>query len=382
MPIADSYEPLKSSANGSTQDFSFDFYIGSTSNLRIYEEDDVTLVQTLKALTTDYTATFDDETPGGNVHFLVAPAAGKSIIRAREIPKTQEVPLKTSKGFQALVLQNIVDKLTALVQDVSEAVNRAVKLPLGTTVTAVTLPEPEDDSLIAWDGVAGAMKNLAADDFIGATGPVGPQGPQGIQGPQGDQGIQGPAGAVATVDTDGTMAANSDAVVPSQKAVRTYVAAEIPDYNSKAEAEAGTVETGMMNPLRVAQAIAALAPANGSLVDYSSTSTFLGFSSFSSKSIKYIVNGKLAVVFFTMVGTSNATGLTFTLPSALANKLGFGILVSSVVALDNGSWLNGHPYIEVANDGTTVTAYTTAAGAGWTNSGTKALAGYFMCAIA
>jgi hypothetical protein len=224
MPIADSYEPLKSSGNGTTVDFSFDFYIGAEANLRVYEEDDVTGVQTLKALTTDYTVVFDDKTPGGTVTFGTAPASGKSIIRARAIPKTQETSLKTSKGFQALVLQNMIDKVTALVQDVYEAVNRAVKLPLGTTITAVTLPAPEDDHMIAWVGVAGDMKNVDMADFKGDTGDTGPTGPAGADGEDGEDGVDGIFSAIA----------------------------------SEAEAQAGTENTKGMTPLRTAQAIAAL----------------------------------------------------------------------------------------------------------------------------
>lgn len=162
MPIADTYVPLKSSGNGSTQDFSFNFYIGSTANLRVYEEDDVTLVQTLKTLGSDYTATFNDDTPGGNVHFLVAPAAGKSIIRAREIPKTQETPLKTSSGFKAEVVQTIVDKLTALVQDVGEIASRAIKLPIGSSSSGV-IPAPSAGKAIVGNQTSNGFVNSELD---------------------------------------------------------------------------------------------------------------------------------------------------------------------------------------------------------------------------
>jgi hypothetical protein len=47
----------------------------------------------------------------------------------------------------------------------------------------------------------------------------------------------------ATIDTDGTMAADSDIVVPSQKAVITYVAAEIADYDTVA-AHMETIDSG------------------------------------------------------------------------------------------------------------------------------------------
>ncbi len=61
----------------------------------------------------------------------------------------------------------------------------------------------------------------------GATGPIGATGATGAAGPKGDDGLDAP------VDTDATMAANSDAVVPSQKAVKTALA-------GKAAANVGT----------------------------------------------------------------------------------------------------------------------------------------------
>jgi len=64
----------------------------------------------------------------------------------------------------------------------------------------------------------------------GPAGADGAQGDAGPQGPKGDQGDPGPAGADgldAPIDTDPTFAANSDAVVPSQKATKAYVDARV-----------------------------------------------------------------------------------------------------------------------------------------------------------
>jgi hypothetical protein len=227
MPIADTYVPLKTIGNGSTTDFSFNFPILAAANIRVYLEDVTTGVQTLQVAGTHFTLVFNDETPGGTVTMLSAPSSGYYVIRAREIPRTQENTYKTAAGFQATVVQAALEKLTAMVQDVYENILRSVKLPLGSSVTAVTLPTPEDDSLIAWDGTSGGMKNLAASDFIGPTGPQGATGPQGPQGVQGIQGVQGDPGTVASLA-------------------------------SQAEAETGTENVKYSSPLRVAQAIAAL----------------------------------------------------------------------------------------------------------------------------
>jgi len=54
------------------------------------------------------------------------------------------------------------DKLTAIIQDALESISRAIKLPLGSSLS-VTIPEPEDNKALVWDGVSGAMKNSTVD---------------------------------------------------------------------------------------------------------------------------------------------------------------------------------------------------------------------------
>ena len=53
-------------------------------------------------------------------------------------------------------------------------------------------------------------------------------------------------------------------------------------------------------------------------VDYSATSTIVGWSSFTIKNIRYYVVGKIITVFYQFNGTSNSTTTTFTLPFANA----------------------------------------------------------------
>lgn len=188
MPIADTYVPITTVGNGSTVDFSFNFAIIAEENLLVYLELISTGVQTLQTLGVDYTVVFNDETPGGTVTFLAAPSALYNVIRAREVPRTQEKTFTTAGGFGAVVIQAAFDKLTALVQDVLEIVGRAIKLPVGSTLDVV-LPTPIDNNILAWDGTTGTIKNVDPDDLVGATGPTGPAGPAG----SGSGDVLGPA---------------------------------------------------------------------------------------------------------------------------------------------------------------------------------------------
>lgn len=94
-------------------------------------------------------------------------------------------------------------------------------------------------------GPAGSTGATGATGSTGSTGAAGAAGATGATGSTGSAGATGPAGpapsgtgfvrvaagvlenpATVSLDTDGTLAANSDTKVPSQKAVKTYTDAE------------------------------------------------------------------------------------------------------------------------------------------------------------
>ena len=50
--------------------------------------------------------------------------------------------------------------------------------------------------------------------------------------------------------------------------------------------------------------------------DYSSTSTIVGFSAYTTKKVQYIYLGSIMIVQYLIFGTSNATNFTFTIPTA------------------------------------------------------------------
>jgi hypothetical protein len=143
------------------------------------------------------------------------------------------------------------------------------------------------------------------------------------------------------LDTDTTLAANSDTKIATQKAVKSYV-------------DAG----------------------GSSWVDYSATSTVVGFSGTPTKVIKYLAVGKTVYVQFYITGTSNATGFSFTLPSSAANN---GLYVKNVLdAVDNGSAVTAPGLISLDPSNNLVTLYSTWASGAWTNSGTKSAKGQFF----
>lgn len=129
MSILDNYTPLKELGNGSTTEFSDSWQILSEDYIRVYLEDVTTGVQTLQAQGSDYTLVFSED--GFVVTFLTAPTSANYVVIARKVDVTQIVPYKTSKGFQGIIQEGSFDKLTAIVQDQQDDIDRSPKTQVG-----------------------------------------------------------------------------------------------------------------------------------------------------------------------------------------------------------------------------------------------------------
>jgi len=124
--------------------------------------------------------------------------------------------------------------------------------------------------------------------------------------------------------------------------------------------------------MRVEQ-LAAL-PEYGAFADYSSTSTVVGWSSYTAKQIRYKRVGTIVFVSFHIVGTSNAATATFTIPHLAASGMSTqGALVYT--AVDNGVVLTVPPRAYVNTGSGTININKDMAGGAWTASGSKQVDG-------
>lgn len=111
--------------------------------------------------------------------------------------------------------------------------------------------------------------------------------------------------------------------------------------------------------------------------DYSATSTIVGWSSFTTKQIRYKIVGKQIFVYFYLAGTSNSVNVTFTLPNNSINlQRTFSSCVNNGVAA--GACItvasNASNIIEIGANSTTTSNFTA--------SGTKSCLGQFFIEIA
>ena len=135
--IPDNYKPIRQVGNGKTVSFSFDFPMLSENFIKVYREQDG--VQELVD-PSEYVwgyipvegedAPVEDIAPENVITFYEAPADGVVIVIAREIPLEQTTPYKTSSGFPAVRVEDNFDKLTAITQQLTETLERCVKVEI------------------------------------------------------------------------------------------------------------------------------------------------------------------------------------------------------------------------------------------------------------
>lgn len=123
--------------DGAVVAFSFSFPIIDTSDLKVYVRTTSTGARVLQTETTDYvvSATNNDYSTGGTVTMVTAPASTETITIVRAVPVTQEANFADSGKLRLAAVVAAMDKLTMLVQDLTEIVARCVKAPVSDDVS-------------------------------------------------------------------------------------------------------------------------------------------------------------------------------------------------------------------------------------------------------
>lgn len=232
--------------------------------------------------------------------------------------------------------------------------------------------------LPAADGNAGEVittdgaGNLSFASMVGPTGPTGPTGSGGTTGATGATGATGPTGLGFAPSATGQLFYSNTAstVANLNDTVTGYVIKS-----------GGLNQFPFWGKVDLTADVSGVLPAanggGGAWVDYASTSTVTGWSSFTSKIILYRQSYKTIHVIFFLNGTSNSTAATFTLPTASSSNCYISL---TYIAVNNGTSVSGCRY-ELPSSSSTVTCDPTSAGGTWTASGTKLVRGEFFYKI-
>lgn len=116
--------------NGVTTVFAVAFACFATADLNVVRTDALG-TDTVLTITTDYAVSLNaDQTnsPGGTVTMVVAPPTGNQLTILRNVAATQGTQLPNQGGWYPQVVERALDKLTMLVQQLSEKASRSVQV--------------------------------------------------------------------------------------------------------------------------------------------------------------------------------------------------------------------------------------------------------------
>jgi hypothetical protein len=153
MTVSSSTNKVSFNGDGSTTVFAYSF--------KIFDEDDLTVIlrnasggETVQTISTNYSVSGVGNVSGGNVTMVTAPATGESLTILREQPLTQGLDLVPNDPFPANSIEDTLDKITFMVQQHQEELDRSIKGSKTTTITNPTFTE---------DATARANKLFAFD---------------------------------------------------------------------------------------------------------------------------------------------------------------------------------------------------------------------------
>ena len=150
--------------NDVTVAFPFTFKVFSTADLYVISADSVG-AETVLVLASDFTVSLNadqDDNPGGTLTMLTAPATGTTLTIASDIDITQPVELTNMGGFYPTVINTALDRITMILQQLSESFARCVKFSISTPSDEVTeLPSDGRASKAIGFDAAGALTVFA-----------------------------------------------------------------------------------------------------------------------------------------------------------------------------------------------------------------------------
>jgi hypothetical protein len=326
--------------NDVTTAFNYSFKIIEDADLVVELVDDSDGSSVTQVLNTDYTVT-GAGTDSGTVTMTTAPASGETLVVYRDISKTQETDYILGDSFPSASHELALDKLTLICQDLQSDLDR--KMGYSSTYTggaSLELPDPEALFFVRWNATATALENVS-----GTTSAIAADV---IFTPAGDIAATNVQAALEELDTEKLDTGDIGSTVQAYDADIPTVAA------SQVEMEAGT-ESALrsMSPLRVAQAISALAgirfvlPSRGDNTTETLTSSELEqvtYSTISSNVTKTLpdsttISDDGAIVGFQLFSVSSSALLTIACGGSDTLNLGFATKPTSITISDSGDFV-------------------------------------------
>lgn len=146
--------------NGAVTSYPFAFKCFTSADIRVVLTNS-SAVESDLVLDSNYTVSLNADqnaSPGGTITTTVAYATGNTITIVSDLDMLQETDIQNQGGFYPEVIENALDKVTMLVQQVQEQVDRAVKVDVSSEI------EPEDYLKQASAAATSAAASASAAD--------------------------------------------------------------------------------------------------------------------------------------------------------------------------------------------------------------------------
>ena len=151
--------------NGATSVYSYNFRIFAQTDLLVTKRLISTGVETVLALTTDYTVSGVGDAAGGSVTLVAGALASTYELTIRRVrPLTQTTDIRNQGSFLPETHEDAFDHQVMLAQQLEDEISRSLTLPetFSSSEINTELPAPVATRVIGWNSTATGLANYAA----------------------------------------------------------------------------------------------------------------------------------------------------------------------------------------------------------------------------
>lgn len=150
--------------SGTTGPFPVPFEFGSNSDLVVIKRDP-SGIESVLTLNTDYTVSGAGDPSGGSITLISALATGYKLVILLGMSPVQETVWPENDPFPSESHEEAIDRLTLLLQQVKEAVERAPQLQRSLALRNIFFPTPVPNSLLGWSASGDAIVNYPTTEI-------------------------------------------------------------------------------------------------------------------------------------------------------------------------------------------------------------------------
>ena len=160
MTIADESTRVTHNCNGSTTAFAFSFRIFNQEDIQVYLTHNTTGAETLLTLTTDYTVSGDYRF-GGTVTTVQTYPNTHTLTIILKLALKQETDLIYAGTYSSETIERMSDRLTKLVQQLTERINRALLFKTTSGESGLLIPDLAANEFFAVNAAGDAIELVA-----------------------------------------------------------------------------------------------------------------------------------------------------------------------------------------------------------------------------